>query len=186
MRFGIFYEMQLPKPWGPDDERRLFHEALEQVALADGLGYDYAWEVEHHFLEEYSHSSAPEVFLAAAASDFVTGAAITVDGGYTTQTSAAVDTRDGPRTNAPGLEFGVPHQFWQLKDRSASGCRLRARCPSLTRREISVCESLLRGRSAPEVAAVLGIRVCSVQTYRKRAYTKLGVSSLPELFNQLL
>ncbi len=30
-------------------------------------GYDYAWEVEHHFLDEYSHSSAPEVFLAAAA-----------------------------------------------------------------------------------------------------------------------
>ena len=34
--------------------------------LADRLGIDYAWEVEHHFLEEYSHSSAPEVFLAAA------------------------------------------------------------------------------------------------------------------------
>ena len=67
MRFGIFYEMQLPRPWGRDDERRLFHEALEQVALADRLGYDYAWEVEHHFLDEYSHSSAPEVFLAAAA-----------------------------------------------------------------------------------------------------------------------
>jgi len=67
MRFGIFYEMQLPRPWGPDDERRLFHEALDQVVLADRLGYDYAWEVEHHFLDEYSHSSAPEVFLAAAA-----------------------------------------------------------------------------------------------------------------------
>jgi len=67
MRFGIFYEMQLPKPWAPDDERRLFHEALAQVELADRLGYDYAWEVEHHFLDEYSHSSAPEVFLAAAA-----------------------------------------------------------------------------------------------------------------------
>lgn len=67
MRFGIFYEMQLPRPWGPDDERRLFHEALAQVVLADRLGYDYAWEVEHHFLDEYSHSSAPEVFLAAAA-----------------------------------------------------------------------------------------------------------------------
>ena len=26
----------------------------------------YIWEVEHHFLEGYSHSSAPEVFLAAA------------------------------------------------------------------------------------------------------------------------
>ena len=67
MRFGVFYEMQLPKPWGPDDERRLFHQALDQVVLADTLGYDYAWEVEHHFLDEYSHSSAPEVFLAAAA-----------------------------------------------------------------------------------------------------------------------
>jgi alkanesulfonate monooxygenase SsuD/methylene tetrahydromethanopterin reductase-like flavin-dependent oxidoreductase (luciferase family) len=59
--------MQLPKPWAPDDERRLFHESLAQVELADRLGYDYAWEVEHHFLDEYSHSSAPEVFLAAAA-----------------------------------------------------------------------------------------------------------------------
>src|SRR5262249_5667493 len=38
----------------------------DQVELADRLGYDFAWEVEHHFLEEYSHSPAPEVFLAAA------------------------------------------------------------------------------------------------------------------------
>ncbi len=67
MRFGIFYEHQLPKPWNEGHEARLFHEALEQVVLADRLGYDYAWEVEHHFLEEYSHSSAPEVFLAACA-----------------------------------------------------------------------------------------------------------------------
>jgi alkanesulfonate monooxygenase SsuD/methylene tetrahydromethanopterin reductase-like flavin-dependent oxidoreductase (luciferase family) len=67
MKFGVFYEMQLPKPWAPGDERRLFHEALAQVERADRLGYDYAWEVEHHFLDEYSHSSAPEVFLAAAA-----------------------------------------------------------------------------------------------------------------------
>ncbi len=67
MKFGIFYEHQLPKPWNEGDEARLFHEALEQVVLADRLGYDYAWEVEHHFLEEYSHSSAPEVFLAACA-----------------------------------------------------------------------------------------------------------------------
>ena len=66
MKFGIFYEHQLPKPWAEGDELRLFHEALEQVELADRLGIDHAWEVEHHFLEEYSHSSAPEVFLAAA------------------------------------------------------------------------------------------------------------------------
>ncbi len=67
MRFGIFYEHQLPKPWSPDDEYLLLKEALEQVVLADRLGFDYAWEVEHHFLDEYSHSSSPEVFLAAAA-----------------------------------------------------------------------------------------------------------------------
>jgi alkanesulfonate monooxygenase SsuD/methylene tetrahydromethanopterin reductase-like flavin-dependent oxidoreductase (luciferase family) len=65
MKFGIFYEHQLPRPWGEQDEQRLYNEALEQVELADRLGIDYAWEVEHHFLEEYSHSSAPEVFLAA-------------------------------------------------------------------------------------------------------------------------
>src|SRR2546427_3327631 len=67
MQFGIFYEHQLPRPWQEDSEVRLIREALEQVELADRLGIDYAWEVEHHFLEEYSHSSAPEVFLAACA-----------------------------------------------------------------------------------------------------------------------
>ena len=65
MKFGIFYEHQLPRPWQEGDEQRLFNEALDQVQLADELGIDFAWEVEHHFLEEYSHSSAPEVFLAA-------------------------------------------------------------------------------------------------------------------------
>jgi len=66
MKFGIFYEHQLPKPWKPDSEYRLLNDSLAQIELADRMGYDYAWEVEHHFLEEYSHSSAPEVFLAAA------------------------------------------------------------------------------------------------------------------------
>src|ERR1041384_3817124 len=66
MRFGIFYEHQLPRPWEPGSEQQLFQDALAQVELADRLGIDHAWEVEHHFLEEYSHSSAPEVFLAAA------------------------------------------------------------------------------------------------------------------------
>jgi alkanesulfonate monooxygenase SsuD/methylene tetrahydromethanopterin reductase-like flavin-dependent oxidoreductase (luciferase family) len=66
MKFGLFYEHQLPKPWQPDSEYRLLQESLEQIELADELGYDCAWEVEQHFLEEYSHSSAPEVFLAAA------------------------------------------------------------------------------------------------------------------------
>src|SRR6266542_1067160 len=38
MRFGIFYEHQLPRPWAPDDEHRLLKDALEQVELADWQG----------------------------------------------------------------------------------------------------------------------------------------------------
>ena len=66
MRFGIFYEHQIPRPWGDDGEQRLIRDALEQIELADRLGLDSVWEVEHHFLEEYSHSSASGVFLGAA------------------------------------------------------------------------------------------------------------------------
>src|SRR5947199_2650169 len=66
MKFGIFYEHQLPRPWHENSEYELLQHSLDQIELADRLGYDYAWEVEHHFLEEYSHSSAPEVFLGAA------------------------------------------------------------------------------------------------------------------------
>jgi alkanesulfonate monooxygenase SsuD/methylene tetrahydromethanopterin reductase-like flavin-dependent oxidoreductase (luciferase family) len=66
MKFGIFYEHQLPRPWDEHSEYRLLQHSLDEIELADRLGYDYAWEVEHHFLEEYSHSSAPEVFLGAA------------------------------------------------------------------------------------------------------------------------
>ena len=67
MRFGIFYEHQLPRPW--DDGRRGEAAAATRSSRSSWptrLGIDYVWEVEHHFLEEYSHSSAPEVFLAAA------------------------------------------------------------------------------------------------------------------------
>jgi alkanesulfonate monooxygenase SsuD/methylene tetrahydromethanopterin reductase-like flavin-dependent oxidoreductase (luciferase family) len=66
VRLGIFYEHQLPRPWEEGAEERLLNDALEQVEIADRIGIDHVWEVEHHFLEEYSHSSAPEVFLAAA------------------------------------------------------------------------------------------------------------------------
>ncbi len=71
MKLGPFYELQLPKPygkdgWDPEDEHRIYKDALEQIELADSLGFDYVFEVEHHHLEEYAHSSAPEVLLAAA------------------------------------------------------------------------------------------------------------------------
>ncbi|MEO8695836.1 MAG: LLM class flavin-dependent oxidoreductase [Acidimicrobiales bacterium] len=66
MKFGLFYELQLPRPWRPDDEYKLYKNTLDEIELADRLGFDCIWTVEHHFLEEYSHCSAPEVLLAAA------------------------------------------------------------------------------------------------------------------------
>ena len=67
MKFGIFYEISVPRPWDREAEKRVFDNCLEQVALADELGFDTVWAVEHHFLEEYSHCSAPEIFLTACA-----------------------------------------------------------------------------------------------------------------------
>lgn len=67
MKVGLFFLMQVPRPWDTESEMRTFHEALEQAELADALGFHHIWSVEHHFLEEYSHSASPELFLAAAA-----------------------------------------------------------------------------------------------------------------------
>src|SRR5512139_1566171 len=67
MKFDLLYELQVPKPHDERSEWRCYQEALEQIELADRLGFDTVWAVEHHFLSEFAHSSAPEVFLTAAA-----------------------------------------------------------------------------------------------------------------------
>jgi alkanesulfonate monooxygenase SsuD/methylene tetrahydromethanopterin reductase-like flavin-dependent oxidoreductase (luciferase family) len=67
MQFGLFFELSVPRPFTGDIERRVFENALEQARVADELGFDSLWVVEHHFLEEYSHCSAPEIFLTACA-----------------------------------------------------------------------------------------------------------------------
>jgi hypothetical protein len=67
MKFDLLYELQMPKPHDAWSEYRCYHEALAQIELADRLGFDTVWEVEHHFLTEFAHSSAPEVFLSAVA-----------------------------------------------------------------------------------------------------------------------
>jgi alkanesulfonate monooxygenase SsuD/methylene tetrahydromethanopterin reductase-like flavin-dependent oxidoreductase (luciferase family) len=66
MKFSLFYEMQIASPTR-QDEAQLFHNCLTQAKLADEIGYHCIWEVEHHGLYEYSHSSAPEVFLSFVA-----------------------------------------------------------------------------------------------------------------------
>ena len=67
MKFGLFFELSVPRPFSPEREREVFENALAQARLADELGFECVWAVEHHFLEEYSHCSAPEIFLTAVA-----------------------------------------------------------------------------------------------------------------------
>ena len=71
MEFGIFNSLYLPKrlqdadPHGAE-HARLFDE-IEWVKAADRNGFKYPWATEHHFLDEYSHLSASESFLAYCA-----------------------------------------------------------------------------------------------------------------------
>lgn len=66
MQVDLFYEMAVPAHLGRT-EAQVFTETLDEIALADALGFDGVWLVEHHFMRGYSHSSTPELTLAAAA-----------------------------------------------------------------------------------------------------------------------
>ena len=67
MKFGMFFELQMPKPWREDAESKTFWNAIDQVTFAEEMGFEHTWLVEHHFLTEFAHSSAPEVTLAIMA-----------------------------------------------------------------------------------------------------------------------
>lgn len=68
MKYGMLWEMQLgPRPWAENAEFDHYWDSIEQAKLAERMGFDYLWHVEHHFLTEYSHGSSPEVWLAAVA-----------------------------------------------------------------------------------------------------------------------
>ena len=65
MKFGLMYEIQIPEPHYPGVEQERYKQIMAQVELADEEGFDYFWTVEHHFLNEFSHCSAPEVLYGA-------------------------------------------------------------------------------------------------------------------------
>lgn len=64
MKFGMFYEVQVPRPATPEAEHERLREIVDQVVLAEEMGFENVWFVEHHFLTEWAHSSASEVMLA--------------------------------------------------------------------------------------------------------------------------
>src|SRR6266567_6267153 len=65
MKFGLMYEIQIPEPHYDGIEQDRYKQVMAQVALADEVGFEYFWTVEHHFLDEYSHCTAPEVLYGA-------------------------------------------------------------------------------------------------------------------------
>ncbi len=67
MKFALFYEIPVARPWTPGAEHRAYKDTLEQAVYAEKCGWDAIWTVEHHFLEEYSHCSNPEVLYGAIA-----------------------------------------------------------------------------------------------------------------------
>ena len=67
MQFGVFCEIPVRKPFTPERERAAYAHTLAQAILADELGYHSFWTVEHHFLEEFSHCSAPDALYGAVA-----------------------------------------------------------------------------------------------------------------------
>ena len=68
MKFSLFYEIPVPRPWDALSEHRAFKNVLDQAILADQVGFHGFWTVEHHFLEEFSHCSNPEILYGAIAS----------------------------------------------------------------------------------------------------------------------
>jgi alkanesulfonate monooxygenase SsuD/methylene tetrahydromethanopterin reductase-like flavin-dependent oxidoreductase (luciferase family) len=68
MKFALFYEIPVARPWGPDSEHVAYKNTLEQAIAGEAAGFHAFWTVEHHFLEEYSHCSNPEVLYGAIAS----------------------------------------------------------------------------------------------------------------------
>lgn len=65
MRFDLFYELAVPD-FAMRNEAHVFRDTLDELTLAEACGFGTAWFVEHHFMREYSHSSAPDLMLAAA------------------------------------------------------------------------------------------------------------------------
>ena len=63
MKFSIIYEAQMVDT-SRANEAQVFHDIVDQCVLAEEMGFDCIWSVEHHCLTQYAHLSAPESFLA--------------------------------------------------------------------------------------------------------------------------
>jgi len=67
MKFAFFCEIPVPRPWTKGKEAAALKNTIKQAVFADEMGFDSFWTVEHHFLDEFSHCSNPELLYAAVA-----------------------------------------------------------------------------------------------------------------------
>ena len=89
MKFALIYQVQLPKPWTDVSEYQLFQNILAQVSFAEEMGFEGVWFMEHHFAPEQSHSSAPDMILAASEPAHFEDAAGACRGAHAGASSAA-------------------------------------------------------------------------------------------------
>jgi len=66
MEFSMIFEAQIAAPT-PETEAQVIRDCVDQAVLAEEMGFDRIWAVEHHCLHQYAHMSAPEVFLSFVA-----------------------------------------------------------------------------------------------------------------------
>ena len=65
MQFGLLFECQRPYVGTEIDWNSLYKETLAQCELADQVGFDNVWFVEHHFLTGFSGSPAQDAIFGA-------------------------------------------------------------------------------------------------------------------------
>jgi alkanesulfonate monooxygenase SsuD/methylene tetrahydromethanopterin reductase-like flavin-dependent oxidoreductase (luciferase family) len=58
----MIFEAQLTNPTR-EREHQVLADCVDQAVLAEEMGFDRIWAVEHHALKWYAHMSAPEIFL---------------------------------------------------------------------------------------------------------------------------
>ena len=119
MKFSMIFEAQVE--FGtPDVERQAILNCIEQAVFAEQMGYDGIWAVEHHSLTEYSHMTAPEIFLTAVAAQTtlirVGHAAVCMPFGYNhparvAERAAMLDVISGGRVNLGAARGGTVQEM---------------------------------------------------------------------------
>jgi alkanesulfonate monooxygenase SsuD/methylene tetrahydromethanopterin reductase-like flavin-dependent oxidoreductase (luciferase family) len=67
VKFALFYEIPVARPWTAGKEKAAIQNVVDQAVFGEQMGFHSMWSVEHHFLEEFSHCSNPEVLYGAVA-----------------------------------------------------------------------------------------------------------------------